>query len=54
MVVRNVINRSLYEHAARVSSKLASYLRLLRIYIFRGGPVLAAKIGPARPILVAD
>ena len=40
--------------------QLASNLRLLRIYIFTRGPklsrtpVLTAKIGPARPILVAD
>ena len=41
----------------QLGEQLASYLKLLRIYIFwggteigKGGPVLAAKIGPAGPI----
>ena len=46
MLVLNIFNHAMYEHAARVSkclipSKLASYLRLFRIYTFlQGGPKL--------------
>ena len=58
MVVVSVINRSVYKHAARVS-KLATLDCLEFTFSegdqnWQGGSVLAAKIGPAGPILVVN
>ena len=57
-------NGNVYEQLGWAGMHVASYLRLVQIYIFmcghggteigKGGPVLAAKIGPAGSILAAD